>query len=417
MITQFTIENFRSIKQASIDVGRLCIFVGSNGAGKTSVLYGLLVLKNFITNPNQSLDSLFILPSAGSPFINLGSFQQVVFNKDEKKNIRFEIYINEKVNNKDIELKYSVIIGKVQSYIELKCIKPFDFTNKIEISIPYQANKFQQYEFKWNNNLIKYQWNGLSSITNINFQPLNNSQIDVDFQREMINILTKIFTLPLEELNKIDFIPIKRGFTKNNYATVPLQQITTEDEIASLIATDRDLAGKITSYLEMIVPKNFQVHTIPGTASFYLQLTDKETKLVTDIVNEGFGTNQLVNILAKALQKNKSIITIDEPEIHLHPSIIDKLVDTLIDIIENEDKHLLITTHSEHFLESVLRNVSEKKIKSNEVKVYYLRKSKKETIIEFQEVNDYGQIKGGLKSFYETELKNLKAFLNIKDEE
>lgn len=417
MITQIKIANFRSLKEASIDIGKLSIFIGSNAAGKTSVLYGLLVLKNFITNPNQSLDSLFILPSAGSPFINLGTFQHVIFNKDEKASIRFEIHINDKINNKDIKLIYSVIIGKIQSYIELKCIEPFDFTNKIEISIPYQANKYQNYECKFDNIIIKYQWNGLSNITNINIQPLNNSQINADFQRELINILLRIFSLPFEELNKVDFIPIKRGFTKSSYATMPLQQITTEDEIASLIATDRDITGKITSYLEMIIPKIFQVFTIPGTASFYLQVTDKETKLVTDIVNEGFGTNQLINILAKILQKNKSLITIDEPEIHLHPSIIDKLVDTLVDITKNEDKNLLITTHSEHFIESLLRNVSEKKIQPKDVKIYYLYKSKKETIVEQQEVNEVGQIKGGLKSFYETELKNWKGLLKIKDEE
>lgn len=115
------------------------------------------------------------------------------------------------------------------------------------------------------------------------------------------------------------------------------------------------------------------------------------------------------------MQKNNKLICIDEPEIHLHPTIIDGLVSVLIEMAKNEDKQFLISTHSEHFINSLLKNVVEGKIKNEEARVYYLNKTRLETKIEYQEINADGQIKGGLKNFYQTELSNLKTFFKISD--
>jgi predicted ATPase len=142
---------------------------------------------------------------------------------------------------------------------------------------------------------------------------------------------------------------------------------------------------------------------------------DKKNGFTSDLVNEGLGTNQLVTILAKIMQKNNKFICIDEPEIHLHPSIIDKLVSVLIEMAEHEDKQFLVSTHSEHFINSLLKNIVEGNLKNEEAKVYYLEKTRKETKTEYQEINDNGQIKGGLKNFYNIELNNLKTLFKLTD--
>lgn len=46
---------------------------GANGLGKSSLIYGLLKLRNFLTNPNQNVPSLFSYPSA-----SLGGWPEVV---------------------------------------------------------------------------------------------------------------------------------------------------------------------------------------------------------------------------------------------------------------------------------------------------------------------------------------------------
>ncbi|HAK76545.1 MAG TPA: hypothetical protein DCM71_06480, partial [Runella sp.] len=214
--------------------------------------------------------------------------------------------------------------------------------------------------------------------------------------------------------SNFELVSVRRGFSKPSFGMVPLQIDTvTEDEIATKIALDKDLSSRISYYLEEISGKTFSVHVIPNTAVFYLQTRDIKTGLVNNLVNEGTGTNQLVTILSKVLQPNKKFICIDEPEIHLHPSMIEKLVEALVEIAYQEDKQFLLSTHSEHFVTCLLSEVVKKKLQPDDLKVYYLTKNDRSTHIEHQKVYADGQLEGGLKNFYESELKNLETFFKI----
>jgi predicted ATPase len=155
------------------------------------------------------------------------------------------------------------------------------------------------------------------------------------------------------------------------------------------------------------------VRPLIGTANFNLQSRDRSTGFVCDLVNEGFGTNQLVTILTKALREEMHTICIEESEIHLHPELMDKLVDVFVRIAQEEEKSFIISTHSEHIVLSLLNEVAKNRIKPEDVCIYYLSKDGKETKIERQEVNEKGQIKGGLKGFYEAELKQVKEFFSV----
>jgi len=411
MITKLNIENFKSLRKAELPMGKITVLTGANNSGKSSFIYSLLALKNTVSNPNQSLDACLTLP-----FINLGGFKETVFFKDETENINLEIVSTDG----EIEVAYKLSIGKVTSFMELNAIKPFQFTAKIEIAFPYPANKTEEFEFEIENLQVKFNWNGIIgnvlSVSTAGFieNPADTTQTKII--NETTAIFKRIFQLPLTEFAKIDFVPLRRGFTQPYFNPVPLGAlISTEEEIASLLGSDRDLAGKVTFYLEKIVERSFSVYSPPGIATIYLQTMDKKNGFTADLVNEGLGTNQLVTILAKIMQKSNKFICIDEPEIHLHPSIIDKLVSVLIEMAEHEDKQFFVSTHSEHFINSLLKNVVDGKIKNDEVRVYYLDKTRRETKTEFQEINADGQIEGGLRNFYQTELNNLKTFFKITD--
>lgn len=411
MITKLKIDNFKSLRKVEMPLGKITVLTGANNSGKSSFIYSLLALKNTVSNPNQSLDACLTLP-----FINLGGFKETVFFKDENKNIDLEIISSEG----EIEVLYKLSLGKTTSFLELRAIKPISFIAKIEIAFPYPANKIEEFEFEFENLKGKFNWNGIIghvlNVTTAGFIENPSDTTQTKIINETTEILKRIFWLPLNEFSKIDFVPIRRGFTQPYFNPVPLNAyISTESEIASLLGSDRDLAGKVTFYLEKIVDRSFSVYSPPGIATIYLQTMDKVNGFTSDLVNEGLGTNQLVTILAKIMQKNNKFICIDEPEIHLHPTIIDKLVSVLIEMAEHEDKQFLISTHSEHFISSLLKNVVKGNIKNDDLKLYYLNKTRKETNMEFQEINSDGQIKGGLKNFYNTELNNLKTIFKITD--
>ena len=413
MIKKLKIENFRSIESAELDLGKINVLTGPNNGGKSSFIYALLGIHNFVKNSNQSIDNLFNVREQ----INLGGFEQIVYNKEKNKNIEIELTFEELIetSNDKVEIpetNYKLSLNPSQSFIGFKSKYPYQIELDLEISLPYIANKFITLGA---NKLIHYgnyiYWNGLTA----NRTPSSDHVFSTKFLEEEV-IGTSILHIPINSLYKVDYVALKKGFFKPYYNYVPLQpEIITEDEIATSIALDRNLIASISHYTEKILDRVFSVFQTQNVGLFYLQTKNKKTSFTSDLVNEGTGTSQIIWILAKALQKNKSFICIDEPEIHLHPSIIAKLVDALVEIATEQNKQFLISTHSEHFVTTLLANVVEKKILPEDLKVYYVTKEGNSTHVEYQAVNENGQIEGGLKNFYETELENIATLFNITE--
>ena len=59
MLKKLGVKNFRSIESCDVEFAPITIFFGPTSAGKSTLFYALLVLRNFILNPNQALDGLF----------------------------------------------------------------------------------------------------------------------------------------------------------------------------------------------------------------------------------------------------------------------------------------------------------------------------------------------------------------------
>jgi len=411
VINKLYIKNFRSIQDAEIPLGKMTVLTGANNSGKSSVIYALLVLKELIRNPAREVDKLFNLP-----FANLGNFKNVVFQQKTENVLSVGL---ETTENK-VSSKYNVEFhsdNKITISSSLQNEEqPLAFM--LSINLPFDNPNMNEFIISIENSQIKLLWDGLSGPV-FSHSPEKGTLIHSDKIRGIFyDKIARPVVAPIREAFTVDSsVPYSRGFTKSNFAAIPLQhQITTEDEIATLLAKDSETQSKVAHYLKKIIPfKIFRVHTTLGTALFRLQLQDEENGILTDLVNEGTGLNQIISLLTKILYSQNSFICIDEPEIHLHPSLINRLVDVLFKIIEKENKQLLITTHSEHFISAILRNVANKTIKPNHAKIYYLKKENDATIFEHQAINDKGQISGGLKSFYEGELKAFENIFKIKD--
>jgi len=389
MLKKIIISNLRSVKSAEINLSKIDVIYGGTATGKSSILYALIILKNFVKNPNQAIDSLFNLG-----FLNLGGFDENVFNHDQKKEIKIGFSI------KDGE--YEVGFGENQ-------VKIKQVWNKFEMNgdfpLPYLLNKNFAFDFEQE---FTVNWNGIISDVIPKIPNFQNQQK----AREITEKLNSI-TLAVDN---IDIIPSGRGFFKSSYSPsfVSINPYT-DDEIATIIINDPNLAPKISSDLEKILNRDFRLYTPPGTAVSYFQTMDKKSRMPINLVNDGFGVNQVVYMLAKIHRPEIKTILIEEPEIHLHPTVIRKLVRTIISISKEEEKQFIIVTHSELFVSSLLTAIVEKLITPHDVKFYLAEKEGKETILKEQKANEKGQVEGGLESFISAELEDLKIMLGIKE--
>lgn len=393
MIKQIDISNFRSIKEQSIPLKKLNILYGPNGSGKSSACYAPYVFRNLFINPNQRLDSLF-----NFGFINLGTFENVV-HKQESDDGGITMYIHLDISN--YHPSKTIKKTPVNFFYELYISNEFpaeitfdwsDVSKTIEFDLPLNNLSWTDVDL----GVAKLLWNGLT------FEPKENT-LDA-------RIFCEAFNKAYEKIKNIELISVKRGFFNPIFST---EQANEESLFALQIREEgSNFESLIDHYFKQIFDKTFRFVAIPGSTSFYLRTQNKKGFTI-DLVNEGFGINQSIYMLIKLLKKSTSLAFIEEPEIHLHPSAQNKLVDVFSEIIQKENKQIFLTTHSENIVSSVLNKIAKGELSTDDVQFYLAKVENDETKIIPQNVNEKGQIEGGLMSFMETELQNLKSLLGI----
>lgn len=392
------IANFRSIREAELDLAPITVVYGANGAGKSSLLYALLALRNVLLNPNQSADGFFNLS-----FLNLGGFEAVAFDHALEKEIR--LGITAMVDGATVS--HDVFLGSSAGRFRLSAAGPNWAMKNLElaVSFPYPANQQKEAEVSVSGSAIKLTWNGVTA----------QAQLAAPDQEAMGAQLHRTLNSVPEILRGVATVPLKRGFTKPFYSPVPMTPaLISEDEIATSLCNNKYLVSKVSYYLEQVLGRDFRVNAKPGTAIFSLDAMDKGTGVASELVNDGFGVNQTVHLLARCLDRESHWICIEEPEVHLHPKAVAALASAIVRMSKEEsEKRFIISTHSEPFIVSLLGLVEQKRVSPDKLACYLARKEGRESRFDRQDVEETGQIRGGLGSLLETELEDIRRFMRV----
>jgi AAA15 family ATPase/GTPase len=100
MIQEITIENYKSIQSLSIELGRVTVFIGENGCGKSNILEAIALGSAAAAD---KLDNEFLAPRGirvTDPKLMRSAF--------DINNLDKEIKISFKYKNKDIIINYSI---------------------------------------------------------------------------------------------------------------------------------------------------------------------------------------------------------------------------------------------------------------------------------------------------------------------
>ena len=395
MLTSLTVRNFRSIEGAEVSLAPVTVFFGPTSSGKSSLFYALLALRNFILNPNQSIDGLFNLG-----FQNLGGFDACIFNHDPGR--AFEV-----TAKFDPHRSYGARFRKAESS---EIAETTEFHKMaLKVPVPYAANQTESFVYVDSGEEFIANWNGFSA-TVVPKAALSDGPAKAVAIAEALNA-------PPEAIKRVDVCPHRRGFFKPSYSPVPLTPTpTSEDEVATLIINDQNSAPRISINTIEIFDRDFRTYTAPGTATTFLQTTEQQGARVPGLlVNDGFGVNQVVYMLAKIHRPEAETVLIEEPEVHLHPTVIRKFARSLARIAIEERKQLVFTTHSEQFLLSLLACVKEQLLTPGDLFCYHVVREGRRTVFNRERVSDDEQVSGGLSSFMEGELQDIKTFLSVNE--
>ncbi len=401
------LKNFRSIRDAEIDIAPLTVVYGPNGSGKSSLIYGLLTLKNFLTEPNRNLPGLFSYPG-----ISLGSYNEVVHNHRDDETVSLSLSIAElDVSGSKFSLGIAKSGGKSSISVSGRTLSQ-GFDMELDIPFPYRASQSDyssaaiiaqdeelRVEVRWDGINLGLEWAG-----------------DASFQEDIVDLL-EWTQMPMELAKGTYFVPLRRGFISPVYGVANITpMLNTDAEVASMLATDRYLGYKVSDYMEMVADRQIHARAQIGTSSFTLDSVPRNRETPVSIVNEGFGVNQVAYMLTVALYDKAKIVLIEEPEIHLHPSMVRNLVHAFVDIVSNNDRRFVISTHSETFVVALLAQIAARKIGVDDVSFLLAEKEDGKSRFTKQEAKSNGQIRGGLESFIASEFEDIAAFLGLDPE-
>jgi hypothetical protein len=113
-----------------------------------------------------------------------------------------------------------------------------------------------------------------------------------------------------------------------------------------------------------------EITNLPEMSSFNIIDISREIKLSMQDV--GTGISQILPIVVGILGLKTYFLSIEQPELHIHPAMQAEMGDLFINSLNNESSpNLIIETHSEHIMLRILRRIREtKENESNRFKVH-----------------------------------------------
>jgi hypothetical protein len=130
--------------------------------------------------------------------------------------------------------------------------------------------------------------------------------------------------------------------------------------------------------------------------------------LITDV---GFGVSQVLPVLVLCYYAPEgSTLLLEQPEIHLHPSVQSRLADVFIDAMKVRKLQLVIESHSEHLLRRLQRRVAEAQdLQRDDAALYFCDVRDAGSVLTPLDLDLYGSIRNWPRDFFGNEMEDIAA--------
>ena len=497
MLQSLELENFKAFgERACIPFAPITLIFGENSAGKSSILQSLNLLKQ--TRESRETDAL-LLPRTENGIVDLGSFQEILFDHDLKRTLSIRVEIKSDgvggfrlpLRKDGIAIEFSfrrpshekeIFLDQIKIYYGKppKCIaefRPSDetiepreflrigfFRNSSELSSSKLSAvecvwltkelDYWEPEFNWcikNKEKIRQQLEErLKDLQRSSEDPQENSnrrRKRIDSLKEGIELFKLDFDLETyiskrhsDEVNTIlglqGFLPIRiMSDRKNSWiselrpsialrtsmfdvallaeaagrelertletlfpmgpfrrpperlyifrGTSPQDVGYRGDLLPDLLFRDSELVKKANKWLKQLgIDYKLEVKSVGDRSRdlFEVRLIDtrREEKKDIDVAlpDVGFGISQLLPFIVQSLVSEGQIISIEQPEVHVHPRLQADLGDLLAEAIKRNNQ-FIIETHSEHLILRLQSLVYRGNVKPEDISVIYVSRGTK----------------------------------------
>lgn len=440
MLTQLSVDNFKSWK--TIDKMRLAPITGlfgTNSSGKTSILQLLLMLKQTI----ESSDRAQVLEFGDEKTLtNLGSFRDVIYEHEHPGAMDFALdwKLSKPLVAKDPESKTNALF--TADKLAFRCAVGENSLGRLAVSsLEYDVNDYRfvlkrkgqsdaKYELTNEGQGIRFTrtqgraWDLPAPVKFYGFPDqvyayYQNAGFLRDLQLAFENLFGRLYYLgPLREFPQRHYgwkgsEPADMGRRGERVVDALLASQQRGADISTGYKRKRQTLEQRVAYWlkELGLIYDFNVERIAKENNLY-QVRVRKTPssaevLITDV---GFGVSQILPVLVLCYYvPTGSIIFLEQPEIHLHPSVQSGLADVFVDAMRNRNVQIVVESHSEHLLRRLQRRIADETITPDQTALYFCEAGHDGSRLTALDVDLYGNIRNWPKDFFGDEFGEMAA--------
>ena len=440
MLKALHLTNFKAWQELKMPLGRITGVFGTNSSGKSSALQFLLLLKQ----TKNATDRGLVLDFGGpGELVNMGGYRDVVNRSDEGLDIEWtlswelskELRIRDPsgrrtdVLMKDRNLQTNCCIGLRGRNLTTRRVK-YRFANT-EFFIESKAERPSEFillsrgahEIHFTRNLGR-KWALPGPVKTYLFPDqaqtyFQNTSFLSQFETEYEALMDSVFYLgPLRDYPQREYrwsgaSPVDVG-ARGEHSVDAILAATSRNERMNLrprwnLMTFQEMIAYWLKRLDLI--HSFEIREIAeGLNLYHARVRANQSSPETMLTDVGFGVSQVLPVLVLLYYVPEgSIILMEQPEIHLHPSVQSGLADVMLAVAGRRNIQIIVESHSEHLLRRFQRRAAEGSADSSDLKLYFVSNDAGVAKLNDLSLNEFGEIENWPDHFFGDEMGEIVA--------
>ena len=440
MLKHLEVNNFKAWRRLDLKLGKVTGLFGTNSSGKSSVLQFLLLLKQ----TKDATDRGLVLDFGGpNQLVNLGTYEAIVHRGDQTAEIDWtlhwdlpeELRVADPMSRRRTDLfvgdslQVSSSVGFTGSHLSTRYVK-YRFSDAA-FAIEPKGTSSKNFDLTWEGPLALplirnpgRAWPLPGPVKTHLFPDqaytyFQNTGFLSDFEAEYEALMDSIVYLgPLREHPQREY----RWSGASPHDVGPRGERTVDAILAATTRKEeRNLAPRrrYMRFQEMIAHwlrelgliHSFEIREIgSGTNLYQACVRTAPHSPETMLTDVGFGVSQILPVLVLLYYvPEDSIVLMEQPEIHLHPSVQSALADLMLAVAEHRRVQIIVESHSEHLLRRFQRRVAEGTVGSSDLMLYFVRTNNGAAELNDLELNEWGEIENWPEKFFGDEMGEIAA--------
>ncbi len=426
MFKQISMTNFKSWRETGpIRMAPLSAFFGANSSGKSSLLQMLLLLKQTTESNDRNL--VLNTGSIQTGYVNLGTAHEITYGNatEMSLSVAWQLHATPELaipnSDKSTLLSIDKLNFETKIHVEtqnvyvksLKYQQGEDFSaamdrkgnNRYIIRVYVHGNEARRPSHRPRVYLRAEKCYGFSDEALLYYQDTGYLRLlEYAFERQFQNLhyLGPLREHPQREYRSGGERPTDVGLKGERAIPALLAAKAQKVYDSERRSKGNRLETRIAQWLvDLDLASGFRIEQIDRSTLYRVLLKRSESSPEVLITDMGIGVSQVLPVLVLCYYVPEgSTIILEQPELHLHPSVQAGLADVFIDVIKNRNVQIILESHSEHLLRRLQRRIAEEKLSPEDAALFFCEMRGGESYLTTLELDMFGNIRNWPVDFF-----------------